>query len=557
MITAGPSGPVFFGPRSTERKKGDCMVRNGAFRGRTIAVVDDLSLDEQRYVYRKARELKEAAMGGRSTSAFRLDERDYSVYLIFLEDSTRTRESFRNAAEFLGARTNPFDAATSSFNKNESMSDAVKMLAGYAEDSCFVVRSKLEGVCRWLEDSLGAYARARGRPVPAFINAGDGKHEHPTQEFLDEYSFLEQLGGDDSRIHIALTGDLHHGRTAHSKVDGLRVFKEARVDLVAPDPLGMPPHYVERMRRNGYDVRLFESLDEYLDSGGGGKVAPIWYFTRLQLERMGDDIVEKAPRLRAALTFRKDMIGKLPEGARFYHPLPRDRAAPTNPIFLDATPLNGWDAQSANGYWTRIVLLGMVSGLLGEDFEGEGKKPERFVDDFVVEAPVVEHPKPEYKVGIKPVEEGIVIDHIATGRPIEEIWANIDAVRRILKLNVRSSHGVYHTSAGPDSFKGIVSLPDITSFGERDLKKLAAIAPGCTLNLVRGRRVAKKFRLATPPRIYAFDEISCKNPACVSAPAHSEGATPGFLRRTGANALSVFACRYCEREHGFREIWDL
>lgn len=523
-------------------------TRKGPFKGRTVAVVDDLSLDEQRYLYRKARELKEEIRSGGEGRAFRIDDRDYAAYLVFMEDSTRTKESFRNAATFCGCRTNVFDSATSSFNKNESIVDTMKMLYGYSDESCYVIRSKLEGVCRALDDALGRYAELTGRAKPAFINAGDGKHEHPTQEFLDEFSFLEQLGWRDGRIHLALTGDLYHGRTAHSKADGLRVFKEAKVDLVAPELLGMPEHYVDKMRDNGYEVTCFESLDEYLASG---KVAPIWYFTRLQLERMGESVLEKSKLLREAVTFRKDMLGKLPEGTRFYHPLPRDRLNPTNPTFLDELPLNGWDGQSANGYWTRIVLIGMVSGLLGADFEGEPKAERRFEDDFVAEAAPERRVKPEYKVGIRPVEEGIVIDHVSSGQPIGEIWGHVDAIRRMLKLDVRGSHGVYHNNQG--TYKGIISLPDVTSFGGRELKKLAAIAPGCTLNLIRGHQVAKKYRLSMPPRIYNFDEISCKNPNCVSHPSHLEGVAPEFTRKGEA----VFVCRYCEREHRYREIWDV
>lgn len=527
------------------------IQRNGPFRGRTIAVVNDLSRDEQRYLYQKTRILKEAALSGGDTSAFRLNSRDYQTYLIFMEDSTRTRESFRGASQFLGCRTNLFDSATSSFNKNESITDTIKMLFGYAEDSCFVIRSKLEGVCRWLDDAMARYSEVTGKPKPAFINAGDGKHEHPTQEFLDEFSFLEQLGWDDSKIHLCLTGDLYHGRTVHSKADGLRVFKDVIVDLVAPEVLGMPSYYVDRMKANGYEVRTYETIDEYL---AADKVAPIWYFTRLQLERMGDAVLERAGALRSSLTFRKEMLGSLPEGCRFYHPLPRDRMYPTNPTFLDELPLNGWDGQSANGYWTRIVELGMVSGLLGHDFEGEMWAGEAVEEDFIQEVPITDHRmKPEYKVGIKPVQEGIVIDHIATGSSIEEIWSSIDAVRKILKLNVRSSHGVYHSNKGPEVYKGIISLPDVTSFGERDLKKLSAIAPGCTMNLVRSSSVVRKYRLAMPPRIYNFSDISCKNDNCISNPGHKESVTTEFRRKTG----STFVCRYCEKEHNFRDIWDV
>lgn len=526
------------------------MERTGPFRGRTIAVVGDLSGDEQRYLYSLARDIKDTIRSGGDPSRFRISDRDYQAYLIFLENSTRTRESFRNAAEFHGCRVNMFDAATSSFAKNESLSDAVKMLVGYARESCFVIRSGLEGVCRWLDSSVGAYCESAGFPKPAFLNAGDGKHEHPTQEFLDEFTFLEHLGGDDSRIHLALVGDLWHGRTVHSKAEGLRVFKEVSVDLVAPELLALPPAYVERMKASGFEVRAYESLDEYLASG---RVAPIWYYTRLQLERMGERVLDRAAELRRTVTFRPDMMSRLPEGTRFYHPLPRDRKAPEIPVFLDELPLNGWDAQSANGYYVRIALLGLVSGALGGDFRGAPKEPLRFEEDFVTEVPAAARVKPEYKVGIKPVESGIVIDHIAAGRPVREIWDTVDKVRRILRLDVRSSHGVYHSNAGPEVYKGILSLPDILAFDRRDLKKLGAIAPGCTLNLIKDSRVLKKYRLAMPPRIYNFDQISCRNEACVSHPSHREGA-PAQFRRTGER---TFTCLYCDREHEFGEIWDL
>ncbi len=220
------------------------MARNGPFRGRSISVVNDLSLDEQRYLYRKAREVKDAAVSGGDVSKFRINDLDYQVYLIFMENSTRTRESFRNAGKFLGARVNVFDAATSSFNKNESITDAIKMLFGYSGESCFILRTKLEGVCTWLDQAFSEYSRITGKPKPSFINAGDGKHEHPTQEFLDEFSFLEQLRWNDDHIHIAMVGDLYHGRTVHSKADGLKIFRNVEVDLVAPELLSMPPYYV-------------------------------------------------------------------------------------------------------------------------------------------------------------------------------------------------------------------------------------------------------------------------------------------------------------------------
>ncbi len=530
------------------------MRRDGPFKGRSISVVNDLSVDEQRYLYRKARELKAAAAAGGDLSGFRIDDPDYSAYLIFLENSTRTRESFRNAAAFHRVRVNMFDSATSSFAKNESITDTIKMLVGYAPESCFVIRSKLEGVCRWLEEYLGPWAEREGHARPVFINAGDGKHEHPTQEFLDEFSFLERLGWKDDSIHLALVGDLYHGRTVHSKADGLKAFRNVKVDLVAPPELAMPAYYVDTMRKNGFELRSFDSLDEYL---AAGDAAPIWYFTRLQLERMGESVLEKAPQLRRAVTFRKDMLGRIPRDARFYHPLPRDRRAPTIPTFLDDTPLNGWDAQSANGYWTRAVEMAMLAGVIGHDFQGEGKRRDGAEEPFVVEAPILKRAKPECKVGIKPVDTGLVIDHIASGRPLKEIWDRIDKIRRVLGLDLRSSHGVYHSNRGPEVFKGIISVPDLRSFGEKDLKKLGAVSPGCTLNLVEDHEVVRKYRLGMPPRIYNFGELSCRNENCVSHRSHEESVDTHFVRRADAGGGNRFVCRWCEREHDYSEIWTL
>ncbi len=526
------------------------MCAESCFRNRTISVVGDLSTDEQIYLYEKTRRLKEAIRTGDGLDAFRIDREELGIYLVFLEDSTRTKESFRNAAKFHRVKLNDFHAQSSSITtKKESITDTVKMLFGYGDCSVFVVRSKLEGVCRWLETALGAYAASLGRKPPAFINAGDGKHEHPTQEYLDQFTFLERLGWKRDSIHLALVGDLHHGRTVHTKAEGLRIFGDVRVDLIAPAELAMPDFYRQKMAEHGFAVRTFPSIEAYLD---GRDVAPIWYFTRLQLERMGEAVLEKADYLRRTVTFRPEFRAGVPRGVRFYHPLPRHREHPTIPSFLDETPMNGWDGQSINGYYTRIVELALVAGTLGEDFRGEPRRAAEFPDDFVEEAPTRTAHKPEYKVGIKPVDNGIVIDHIGKGRKIERIWDQIVKVRRIMGLNCRSSHGVYH-SGGPNVYKGIISLPDVLSFDQRQIKMLGAIAPGCTLNIIKNARIVHKYRLLMPPRVYSFDEISCKNDACVSHPSHHQHVRPEFLRR----GSSTFVCKYCDRPHAFEEIWDV
>ncbi|MBN1980174.1 MAG: aspartate carbamoyltransferase [Chitinivibrionales bacterium] len=520
------------------------------FKGRTIAVVNDLSLEEQVYLFNKTRELKEALVRGCDCSSFKINDPSMGIYLLFLEDSTRTKESFRNAASFHTTKLNIFDAQSSSFNKMESYADTIRMLCGYSTYSIFVIRSKLEGVCRWLESAMKEYADRNGLQMPSFINAGDGKHEHPTQELLDEFSFYEQKAFNRDHIHIALIGDLYHGRTTHSKSDGLRLFNNVEVDLIAPDELRMPSYYKEKMKANNFKIREFASLPEYLAQK---KIADTWYFTRLQLERMGEDVREKADFLRDSVTFKKEYFSKVMSTARFYHPLPRHREHPTIPFFLDKTELNGWEKQAINGYFTRIIELSMLGGKIGADFHGEHPLPKDFSEEFVREVTSQQKGKKhDYKIGILPITHGVVIDHIGKGDQVETIWEHINKIRRILNLNVVSSHGVFQ-SEKDGKYKGLIAIPNMGNMERSTIKKLGAIAPGCTLNVIKDHQVTHKYRIHMPPRIYNFDEISCKNPDCISHPSNHEYADVIFNRSGDGN----FTCAYCEHSHEFKKIWNL
>eukprot|EP00760_Papus_ankaliazontas_P021597 PhM_4_TR18713/c2_g1_i6/m.62284/K00608/pyrBI; aspartate carbamoyltransferase len=284
------------------------------FRGRSITTLNDLSLDEQLFLYKQTRWLKDAmsqknvAAGDAARSpllaSYRVEDDDVNVYMIFMEESTRTKESFLNATNFHNIEVQVVDINNSAYVKGETIADTLRMLCGYSVgQSVFVMRTKLEGVCTAMRDTIGDYCDKMGLPRASFINAGDGKHSHPTHELADQFTFLEHNNWDRSRIHVALVGDLQLSRTAHSKVYGLKIYKSVKVDLIAPSELQMPSDYVDEMRRNGYTVRTYTSIDEYV-SLGKDHVAPMWYFTRLQLERLGDDILAKESALRRAITFR-------------------------------------------------------------------------------------------------------------------------------------------------------------------------------------------------------------------------------------------------------------
>ena len=95
------------------------------FKGRSLCVIDDFSKEERLYLFRKVRELKKAIKDGddEKRDSFRINDPDFGIYEVFLEDSTRTKESFRNAAEFHHAKLTEMSTDNSSFNKGESYSD--------------------------------------------------------------------------------------------------------------------------------------------------------------------------------------------------------------------------------------------------------------------------------------------------------------------------------------------------------------------------------------------------------------------------------------------------
>ncbi len=521
------------------------------FAGRTLAVINDLSRDERRYLFSKTRELKEALERGDHETAdrFRINNPDFGIYEVFLEDSTRTKESFKNAAQFHRAKLSALSTDSSSFNKGESYADTFNNLAGY-DNRIFIIRSKLEGVCRWLETAVTAYAKRNRLPwTPSFINAGDGKHEHPTQELLDEFTFLEDNGWDYRSIHVALVGDLYHGRTVHSKADGLDVFDSVTVDLIAPDVLEMPPHYVQQMVHNGFKVRKFPSIEEYLKQS---EIADKWYFTRPQLERMGDRVLQRQDELREMISFHERFLPLLPKGTIFYHPLPRNKDKPELPVFLDSLPLNGWERQSANGRLVRIILVGLFGGLLGDDFSGSPFRSHIEDEEFVevVDTSGRQGPK-KYSEGVHPIDDGIVIDHICKGDSSQEIREHMGKIVSILELHGKGGEWVSTSQEGSSMLKGIIFRPGHRPLREKKIRQLAAIAPGCTLNIVKDGTVCGKYRLHTPPRLYNIQGLTCRNEVCISFPEHHERVEPHFIRTEEGS----MRCLYCDQTYSFKEVW--
>ncbi len=523
------------------------------FKERSLCVAADFSIDEKKYLFAETKKLKEAwkKNDDQTLNRFRINDMDFGIYEVFLEDSTRTRESFRNAAEFHGVKLSIFNSDSSSFNKMESYLDGFMTLAGYS-NRIFIVRSHIEGLCRWLQRKGEEFAERNGLKYrPSFINAGDGKHEHPTQELLDEFTLLEDNNWRTDSLHIALVGDLFHGRTVHSKADGLRIFDNVNVDLIAPPELSMPVQYVNKIKENGFKLREFYSLAEYLSQQD---IAPRFYFTRPQLERMGDRILKRQDELREAITFKEEFIRKLPDPGNtfFYHPLPRHKVHPTIPTFLDDTPLNHWETQSINGMYIRIILLGVIAGRIGEDFQGGSVTVKNYADDFIHEVtPDNSRPK-TLKEGINPLANGVVIDRFCRGESKEDIWDYLHKTMKIMGFSrFRGSMGVGESKKEPGVNKGLIFLPEVQELSPSDVRRLAAVTAGCTVNFIKNNKVVKKLRLTSPPRIYKIKGTGCTNTHCISHASHSENVPPEFIREEDG----TLECFYCGTSHRFKDIW--
>ena len=147
-----------------------------------------------------------------------------TVVNMFNEPSTRTRSSFEIAEKRLSANRLNFGGSSTSTVKGESLVDTVETLCAYKIDM-IIVRDKHAGVPRKIADVSGAHV----------IDAGDGKHQHPTQALLDLYSIWE-VKGDLNGLKVGVVGDIGHSRVCGSLIPALKIMG-CEVTVVAPPTL--------------------------------------------------------------------------------------------------------------------------------------------------------------------------------------------------------------------------------------------------------------------------------------------------------------------------------
>ena len=234
--------------------------------------------------------------------------RGRTVVNLFYESSTRTLSSFDLAAKRLSADTMSLRSSGSSVDKGESLKDTALTLSAYDPD-VIVIR----------HPSIGAPQLVARVTDAHVVNAGDGKHQHPTQALLDLYTMREALGRLDG-LRVAIVGDVLHSRVARSLVQALGLVG-ARAVLVGPPTL-LPPGIETLGCEVATDITAIEGAD-------------VVYVLRIQAERMGAGEAF-IPSLREYTALYGITPERVHDGQVVMHPGPMNRGVEIDPRVADS-----------------------------------------------------------------------------------------------------------------------------------------------------------------------------------------------------------------------------
>lgn len=257
------------------------------------------------------------------------------IATLFYEPSTRTRFSFETAMLKLGGQVITTENA-------KDFSSAVK--GETIEDTARVVGNYVDGVVMRHTETNAAEKAAAVSPV-TIINAGDGSGEHPTQALLDLYTIKKEIGRMDN-LKIGMVGDLKYGRTIHSLIYLLSIFKNIEIFLISPDELKAPEGCVEFMKKRNMPFTESNDLEKFLPK------VDVLYMTRVQQERFSSTRLYN--KVKDSFVIDERSLKLLPKKSIIMHPLPR-----VNEISMevDADPRAAYFRQAGNGLYVRMAIL--------------------------------------------------------------------------------------------------------------------------------------------------------------------------------------------------------
>ncbi|NLO80827.1 MAG: aspartate carbamoyltransferase catalytic subunit [Xanthomonadaceae bacterium] len=268
--------------------------------------------------------------------------RGRTVVNLFFEASTRTRTTFELAAKRLSADVLNLDIGTSSTVKGETLLDTLANLEAMQCDM-FVVRHRDSGAAHFIARHVG--------PGVSVINAGDGRHAHPTQAMLDMFT-IRQKKGDFAPLTVAIVGDIMHSRVARSEIHALNTLGAGEVRVIAPRTL-LPPDIED------LGVRVFYKMEQ------GLKDVDVICMLRLQRERMEGAALPSEAEFYRQYGLNQQRLALAKPNAIVMHPGPINRGVEIESSVADG-PRSVILPQVTNGIAVRMAVMAMAMGAVGE-----------------------------------------------------------------------------------------------------------------------------------------------------------------------------------------------
>ncbi|WP_415890009.1 aspartate carbamoyltransferase catalytic subunit [Neptuniibacter sp. SY11_33] len=262
--------------------------------------------------------------------------RGKTVVNLFFEASTRTLSTFELAAKRLSADVLNLNISTSSTSKGETLKDTLMTLHAMHSDM-FVVRHSSSGAAHFIAEHV--------TPDVAVINAGDGRHAHPTQAMLDMLT-IRQAKGDFAPLTVAIVGDILHSRVARSQIHALRTLGVNEIRVIAPNTL--LPRNIEAL-----GVKVFTNMQE------GIKDVDVVMMLRLQKERMNSALLPSESEFYKLYGLTMDKLQLAKPDAVVMHPGPINRGVEIASSVADGERSLILD-QVTNGIAVRMAVMSMA-----------------------------------------------------------------------------------------------------------------------------------------------------------------------------------------------------
>jgi aspartate carbamoyltransferase catalytic subunit len=268
--------------------------------------------------------------------------RGKSVFNLFFENSTRTRTTFEIASKRLSADVINLNISASSASKGESLLDTIDNLSAMHADM-FIVRHSQSGAPYLIAKHL----RDTGQSHVHVVNAGDGRHAHPTQGLLDMYT-IRHYKKDFTNLTVAIVGDILHSRVARSDIHALTTLGVPEVRAIGPRTL--LPSGLEQM-----GVRVFTDMNE------GLKGVDVIIMLRVQNERMSGTLLPSAQEFFKSYGLTTERLALAKPDAIVMHPGPMNRG-----VEIESAVADGVQAvilpQVTFGIAVRMAVMSILAG---------------------------------------------------------------------------------------------------------------------------------------------------------------------------------------------------